>query len=106
MAYEGCMLAAYAGSKNYRSLLDLARKQSVICIVDSELGKADTIRDVARTIYTFKQGAETEEIFTVSARGVCYIYAFGEDDFVQWCEKLNLEYIAPPQTASTTTVTE
>lgn len=85
-AYE---LAAYKGSRDYAQLVRLARQASILCIVDFQ-GQ----RDVART--NFMRRRRDEEIWSVSARGMGYITAFNEADFIALCEHNNLEFIAPP----------
>lgn len=82
-------LAAYAGSRDYVRLAELARTSSIICILDYE-----THRDVARTNYASRGASEW---WQVSARGIGYITAFSQEDFMALCEHANLEFIEPPQ---------
>lgn len=93
----------YVTSRDYVALYELAKKQSVICIVDFERHDKTQppIRDVAHTIYDAspKHGMETIQ---VSARGISYIYAFNRDnetnakeDFLKQCAAVNLEFITP-----------
>lgn len=84
-AYE---LAPYTGSRDYAQLARLAREASILCIVDFQ-GQ----RDVARTNYMRRRG---QEMWSVSARGMGYITAFNEADFISLCKHSNLEFIAPP----------
>lgn len=81
-------LANYPGSRDYERLADLSRKASILCIVDDELGR----RDAARTHYMNNHG---QDQWTVSARGVGYITAFGVDEFKAFCAHRNLEFIEP-----------
>lgn len=83
-AYE---LAPYTGSRDYGRLADLARTGSIICMVDY-----DSVRDVARTNYFERPG---QTMWSVSARGICYVTAFSRDDFIALCAHANLEFIEP-----------
>jgi hypothetical protein len=84
-AYE---LAPYTGSRDYQRLTALARRASIICVVDYQ-----SLRDVARTNYMEKRG---QELWSVSARGIAYITAFNEADFIALCEHHNVEFLIPP----------
>jgi len=46
-------LDAYDGSKDYERLAELAKKHSIICILDYQ-----EHRDVAKTIYSFQEGRD------------------------------------------------
>ncbi|AQH05664.1 hypothetical protein A9R05_42360 (plasmid) [Burkholderia sp. KK1] len=81
-------LANYSGSRDYDRLADLSRKASILCIVDDELGR----RDAARTHYMNNHG---QDQWTVSARGMGYITAFGLAEFKAFCAHRNLEFIEP-----------
>jgi hypothetical protein len=90
-------LADYAGSKDYRHLVELARKASIICIVDYDVRDVGTFRDVGRTQYSLHH---EEEVFQVGARGIGYIHAFGAAEFVALCEHRNVEFIPVPKSTS------
>ena len=83
-AYE---LAPYRGSRDYAHLANLARQASILCIVDYQ-GQ----RDVARTNF-MRRG--DQELWTVSARGMGYITAFNQSDFIALCGHANVEFIQP-----------
>ena len=70
---------------NYLELVELMRSSSIICVVDY-----DHCRDVAHTIY---RNTSAGEEFEVSVRGLGYITAFSEDDFITGCKSLNLRYL-------------
>lgn len=82
------LAATYSGSRDYALLAELACADSIICIVDYE-----GHRDIARTNY-MRRG--DQEMWSVSARGIGYITAFSQKDFISLCEHRNLEFIVPP----------
>jgi len=82
-------ISEYETSKNYEKLADLMRENSVICIV-CQYGD---YRDVAHT--TFSRNSFGGETFQVSARGIGYILAGNQDDFIKHCEIYKLEFIEP-----------
>lgn len=82
------LLPDYKGSKDYARLVELAKKQSVICIVT-----VNGCRDVAKTLCSVDSGAEE---WQVGARGIPYICAFTEASFIEKCEAVQLEFIEPP----------
>lgn len=84
-------LPDYGGSKDYERLAELAKTRSVLCVVDYRMDTFTT-RDVARTQYMSKPG---QEYWSVSARGMGYINAFSQEEFVALCRCLNLEFIEP-----------
>ncbi|MFP3637828.1 helix-turn-helix domain-containing protein [Paraburkholderia sp. SIMBA_054] len=86
------IIADYATSQDYRRLAVLARTASIICTVDYHFRDVGIVRDVGRTQYALRRD---EEIFEVSARGIGYVYAFGEDEFVALCAARNIEFIEP-----------
>lgn len=88
-------LPDYGGSKAYARLAELAKTRSVLCVVDYRMDTF-TSRDVARTQYMAKPG---QEYWSVSARGMGYINAFSQAEFVSLCNHLNLEFIEPTPAA-------
>ena len=78
-------IRGYKTSKDYKKLFELAQKQSIVCICNY----SKNCRDVAHTL------AERDNTLSVSARGTSYITGFGLDDFVEQCEKYELEWIIP-----------
>ena len=86
----------YAMSRDYAELYRLAQEQSVICIanhigiVESQL---PTCRDVAQTVVY-------GEMTQVSARGVCYLFGFDQEEFIQACERADVEFLPPEQAGS------
>lgn len=85
-------IAAYPVSRDYLRLAELAKAQSIICIVSYE-----SYRDVAKTIFSTDGAAG---IWHVSARGTGYVLAADLDEFVRQCERVNLEFIEPPAAAA------
>jgi hypothetical protein len=81
--------SGYDLENDHAKLARLARENSVICVVDFDGGQC---RDIARTVYSTSDGGE---VFQLSARGTGYVYAFGEDDFIEQCKKLNVGFLAP-----------
>jgi hypothetical protein len=94
-------IPAYRTSTDYKRLAELARCSSVVCFVDYRIAKGEPIRDIARTQYSHHRD---QEVFVIAARGIGYIHAFGEDEFLKFCSHSNVEFIEPPQdTAGTAT---
>lgn len=87
-AYE---LPPYGGSTDHRRLAELARRQSIICIVDHQVGDR-TIRLLAQTQY---QAKGEREFWYVSTPGHSYIVAFNQREFVSLCKHCNVEFIEP-----------
>lgn len=85
-------IADYKGSRDYARLAELAKAQSVICMVDYQ-----GCRDVAQTLYS---DAGDVVIWQVSARGISYSSAFDPTRFIAQCMALNLEFIEPPPPSS------
>lgn len=75
----------YNVSRDYDALYDMARLKSVVCFVDYH-----ECRDIAATIA--RTGGDVE----VSARGISYVWATSQDDFVMQCRRLNVEFIPLP----------
>jgi hypothetical protein len=87
-------ITGYGTSKDYKALFKIVRSQSIICLVDFDshagsVGGGHCSRDVARSIYT------DDGLIQISARGTCYVWAKDVDDFVQQCEKQQLEWVVP-----------
>lgn len=78
-------LKGYATSREYEKLYDLAKKQSVACIVN--YGGTEC-RDIAQTI------ASHGEV-QITARGIAYVYANNRKDFAAQCKRENVEFIVP-----------
>lgn len=84
-------ITGYATSRDYRALAALARQQSVACEVD--YGREQpALRDIARTVYREHDG---EELFEIGARGIGYVSAVGEEDFIRQCERANVAFLTP-----------
>ena len=84
-------IIGYEKSTDYKLLVELARKQSVVCIADYH-GRYD-YRDVAQTVwYEYRNG---EEVFAINARGIDYVHVIGVDDFIDQCVKQNIEFLLP-----------
>ena len=82
-------IEGYPLSRDYERLAELVTKSSIACIVDFD----HDCRDIAHTIYSSSSGT-----WQVSARGIGYIWAASKEDFIQQCERLNLEYFDFPRT--------
>lgn len=93
MSYCIHQVEGYTTSKDYALLARLARTSSVICIVDYLSGGRDTVlRDVGHTLF---QPGNPTEVFQISARGISYIYAFNEAEFIASCKTNNVEFLEP-----------
>lgn len=82
-------VTGYETSRDYELLFELAKRQSVICIVDYN----KDCRDVAHTLFIGKMGQ-------ISARGISYLHVFTDESdakekFVQYCGEINLEFLPP-----------
>lgn len=77
-------IAGYQTSKDYKRLWEIAIKQSVLCVCDYH-----ECRDSAQTIY------DSAGVLFVSARGVSYICAKSVNEFIEQCQKINLEWVIP-----------
>ena len=77
----------YKTSRDYQRLYRLLRETVVVCIVDYL-----DCRDVAATLF-FADGAN------IGARGITYITAFDEDQFVEQCARYNVEFTEPNESA-------
>jgi len=86
-------ITGYNTSRDYERLIELARTQSIICIVDYEsaVPGLKAIRDVARTTWMCRDNAAPD----VSARGIGYIDGFTRNGFIGQCWRSNLEFIEP-----------
>jgi hypothetical protein len=86
----------YEISRDLALLARLVRRQSVVCFVDYPIA-ADMAgapcRDVCKSRYR-KEG-DTEH-FSLSSRGLGYVDAVTEEEFVSQCAGLNCEFIVPP----------
>lgn len=76
----------YRLSRDYDTLWELAKEQSVVCQVDYYGTK-----DIAQTIHQCEPTVWTQ----VSARGMSYIWAEDKEEFSVICESVNLEWIVP-----------
>lgn len=97
MGTNAAILMDYSGSKDYLKLAELAKKSSVICMVDYKREGKEPIRDVARTGFDHHHG---EEVFQIGARGITYVHAFGLEEFLQFCALYNVEYLVPREAES------
>lgn len=73
----------YKTSKDYKHLFTLAHATSIVCMVDYE-----SCRDIAATLFHGKT-------YQIGARGIGYICAFSEKEFLIQCEEYNVEFIVP-----------
>lgn len=87
------IITGYTVSRDYERLADLARSQSIICIVDYER----SMRDIARTMYRCRGD---DEYWEVGARGTGYIVAFERAEFILACRAVNLEFLDPARVAA------
>lgn len=80
-------LEGYDTSKDYKRLWHLAQQRGIVCIVDYDTGER-TLRDIAST-------NSLEGNVNVGCRGVCWVLGDTYDDFLEQCDRCNLEWIAP-----------
>lgn len=82
-------VTGYEISKDYRQLFELAKTQSIVCILDYLVFEDGTAcRDVVQTI---SDGFEVQ----VCERGICFISEHHVEMFVERCDDKNLEFIVP-----------
>jgi hypothetical protein len=85
--------ANYPTSRDYRQLWELAHTAAIVCIVDLDHGKADTCRDIARTVHSPEW---SPELVQVGSRGIGHVWAESLEAFISQCEQCNLEWLVPP----------
>jgi hypothetical protein len=85
--------ANYPTSRDYRQLWELAHTAAIVCIVDMDHGKADTCRDIARTVHSPEW---SPELVQVGSRGIGHVWAESLEAFIAGCEQCNLEWLVPP----------
>jgi hypothetical protein len=78
----------YQTSTDYELLYELAQRESIICIVDYLFDEETVCRDVAKTNCF-------DGITVASSRGVTYLDAGSEKEFVSQCRRWNVEWIVP-----------
>lgn len=82
----------YPVSRDYALLWRMAKDSRVVCFVDyrsREPSRLPTLRDVAHTLNPH------DDVMQISVRGVCYVWAEGQDDFVAQCRKYDVAFIPP-----------
>lgn len=78
-------------SDDYTQLVELMKVRSRVCVVDYSYrddGDPPT-RDIAKTIFS----GTDRPIYQVSARGMGYLWAENEKDFIDQCQKYNLKFL-------------
>lgn len=88
-------LANYKTEKDYDWLAKEMKIQSIICIVDYQFSHDEesfVFRDVGKTVYFEKNGNAT---YQICGRGISYLTAFSEEDFIKLCEILHVEIVKP-----------
>ena len=79
----------YKLSRDYHRLWAELQIESVVCFADYHTPVEFTsTRDVCRTMWTGKTAH-------VGCRGVCYVWAKNEEDFVRACEAASIEALFP-----------
>ena len=87
-------ITGYKTSRDYERLIELARTQSVVCIVDYAMQGDEPIRDVAQTLW-FGVGLYREAP-DISCRGHGYIYGgTTKESFIAQCQRAHVEFIEP-----------
>jgi hypothetical protein len=90
--------AKYQTSRDYRKLWELAHIASIICILDMQLGKPNTCRDIALTTHSPDW---SPEVVQVGARGIGYVWAESIEEFIAQCQASRLEWLIPPEVDTT-----
>ena len=76
-------ISGYVTSKDYQKLAALMTTQSVVCIC-----RYNQCRDVCQSLYN-------GTTWMLNARGIGYVCAFDEQDFIQQCDKYEVEWLVP-----------
>lgn len=90
--YTSYNLPDYGGSRDYEQLADLAKTQSVVCIVTFRHEGFES-RDVAQTSYMSK--GVGHEYWGICARGQGYVAAFSRESFIAQCTHVDVEFLLP-----------
>ena len=86
----------YQTSKDYAALYALAKSQSVVCIIDNASKLMDGTKHVCRDIcHTSFHTGNHGDITQLSVRGIGYVWAENEKEFVGQCVSGNVEWIVP-----------
>jgi hypothetical protein len=96
-------LGNYKVSRDYARLAELAKTESIICIVgfrfcDGKCMRCDgeCVLDDKHTSYkTFPDGSE---FWKISCRDTIYVYADSVEEFISRCKKKDVEFIEPLRT--------
>lgn len=89
-------ITGYETSRDYKLLVELMKKSSVICIVDYTAGNTiiPAVRRIANTAYTADDDGN-DCWWSISTIGICYVVAWGEDMFIDRCKDANVEFLIP-----------
>lgn len=85
-------LIGYKTSRDYKRLVELMKKQSIICIVDFSSVNGKTSRNIAQTLFV---QYEKHNDYTIGIRGLSYVWAVEEQAFIAACARFNIEFIEP-----------
>lgn len=89
-------ITGYETSRDYKLLVELMKKSSVICIVDYTASNTiiPALRDIAHTIYYANENG-SDCWLSIDARGLGYVTAWNEDLFIDRCKDANVEFLIP-----------
>jgi hypothetical protein len=86
----------YKTSRDYHELYRLLQITPVICIVDNDAFRdGEPCRDIACT--KWQPGIGSTGVAEISCRGIGYIHAWEETQFVNHCQKYNVEFLIPTE---------
>ncbi len=76
-------------SDNYQQLVELMKQRAIVCLVDYKCHPDgnEASRDIAKTTYS------PSPSFEVTARGIGYIWANSEAEFINQCQRCNLKFL-------------
>jgi hypothetical protein len=89
-------IAPYATSRDYARLAELAKKASVVCIVNYPEREPfmGTTREVTSTHYS--RAPDGFEVWQISARTRGFVWAKDVETFVAKCRTYDVEFFEPP----------
>lgn len=87
-------IEGYNTSRDYAKLWALAQKQDVVCFVDYGMLSRDVCNTSTCMVGIKCQGKKSDYVDIV-ARGICYLSANTESEFIDLCKEEKVEWIVP-----------
>jgi hypothetical protein len=77
-------LGNYKVSRDYARLAELAKKESIICVVGEGVGKT-----------TYEKYSSGTVIWEIRSQGICFLMSDNIAGFLRMCQLNNVEFIEP-----------